>query len=396
MPSRQKTLAAVGTGCTILALAAWAFYVIAFAGVRGDDWMVFYTAGRTAVEGKLAILYDGDKLTALLNARFAHWLRHPLILHPFLYPPHTLLLLAPFALLPPLVGGVLFLAMSFAGLAAALSLYATDREEAWLYGFAALLCPAAAIVVCAGQNTFVTLALLIGGLALSGRRPVAGGVLLGLMTFKPQLWLMVPVALVALRQWKALAVACVTGLALIGASIAAFGLEPWRDWIHVMTAPSHLYVRWNAETRVNGLSTYNYARFLGVPERAANLVQYAMALAAAGIVYWAHRRTMPRDLRLAVVLAATFLASPHMLLYDAMTVEIAAALFFAHALRNGTPLIDTIVAVAVWLVTLINPPTLLAAGEATPFLALLLIALIMRRGREAPDTALPSGALSPA
>jgi len=35
--------------------------------------------------------------TAVLNARFAHWLAHPLPLHPWLYPPHTLLLLLPFA-----------------------------------------------------------------------------------------------------------------------------------------------------------------------------------------------------------------------------------------------------------------------------------------------------------
>jgi hypothetical protein len=391
MPSRSKTLAGVGTGCTLLALAAWLFYVRAFSGVHGDDWMVFYTAARMPLEHTLSIVYDGTKLTALLNARFAHDLAHPLILHPFLYPPHYLLVLAPFGLLSPLASGILFLVASFAALVLALSLASETNEEWLILSLAAILCPAAAIVVCAGQNTFLTLALLIGGLGLAGRRPILAGILLGLLTCKPQLWLMAPVALLACRQWKALFATAATAFALIVLSVAVFGIHPWLDWFHVMTTPSALYTRWNDETRVNGLSVYNYVSFLGAPERLANLAQMVAIAACACLVYWTHRKPMPRELRLAVVLAATMLASPHILLYDAMTTEVAASLFFVYALRKGTPVVDTVISVPVWLITLVNPPTLFAVGEITPFLIVAFLVLVIRRGRETGERASRAG-----
>jgi hypothetical protein len=394
MPSRSKTLAAVGGGCGVFALGVWTFYVLAFQGVRGDDWMVFYTAARTVIEGKIAILYDGDKLTQLLNAHFAAWLGHPLILHPFLYPPHYLLFLVPFGWLPFAAGGIAFLLLTFVALVSALWLFAKDKEERLILAFAALLCPAAAVTVCAGQNTFLTLALLIGGLGLAPRRPVLAGILLGILTFKPQLWLMVPFALIASRQWKTLFSAGVCAVVLAAASVLVFGLGPWRDWIHIMTAPSDLYVRWNATTRLNGLSTYNYVAFLGAPERLANAAQVAATLAAGALVYWVHRRPVPADLGVAIVLAATMMASPHVLLYDSMCVEVAAALFFVHALRNGAPLIDTIVAVPVWLISVINPPTLLSVAETTPLLVLVFLALLVHRALRPRDGSFPDLALA--
>ncbi len=380
MPSRDKTLAAVGTGCAILAIAAWAFYVRAFAGLHGDDWMVFYSAARATLDGKLALVYDGDWLTATINARFAHWLTHPLELHPFLYPPHYLLMLVPFGLLPPAISDAVFLCLSFAGLVAALWPFAKTSEERWLFVLAALLCPAAAITVCAGQNTFLTLSLIVGGFWLAPRRPLLAGVLFGLLTYKPQLGLMIPVALIAMRQWKVIASAAATTLCLVAASMAVFGLQPWHTWFALMASHNDLYVRWDTMTRVYRLSVASYALFFGATPQLANFVQLLSAVASGAAVYWFHRRPTPPDLRLAVVLAATMLASPHVLLYDAMTAEIAAALFFVYALRNGTPVIDTVIAVPTWLVTMANPPALFVIGAATPFLVAAFLALVLWRG----------------
>ncbi len=387
MRSRQTVLASTGIACIFIALAGWVFYIRGFAGLHGDDWMVFYTAARMSVEGHAASVFDGDRLTSILNARFAHWLARPLTLHPFLYPPHYLLLLAPFAWIPPLPALAVFLVATFAGLVTALSRYAQSRRDIWIYGFAALLCPASAIVFNAGQNTFLTLALLIGGMALCERRPVSGGILLGVLTFKPQLWLMVPPVLLALRQWKSLGIALATSAVLIVASIAIFGMEPWRAWFGVLTGGSELYARWSAETRIHGLGTYNYALFLGAPGWLAGLTQAAAAAASAVLVYRVHRRPAPPDLRLAIVLAATFFAAPNMLIYDAMTIELAAALLFVYALRNPTPLVDVFVAAPVFLITLVNPPTVFRAGIVTPFLAALLLGLLVRRSATAGDPA---------
>src|SRR5487761_557116 len=115
----DKNLAIAAGLCGVCGVAAWGFYVHALAAGRGEDWFVYYTAIRTYFDGELGLLYDGDRLTALLNARFADWLARPLPLHPWLYPPHYLLLLLPFGVLPPLAAGALFLLLGFAAVVAA-------------------------------------------------------------------------------------------------------------------------------------------------------------------------------------------------------------------------------------------------------------------------------------
>ena len=83
----------------------------------------------------------------------------------------------------------------------------------------------------AGQNAFLTLALLLGGVGLLGRRDFAAGAILGLLSYKPQLALMVPVALLAARHWRALAGAAVSASFAVALSAATFGLAPWWDWL---------------------------------------------------------------------------------------------------------------------------------------------------------------------
>lgn len=117
--SKRQNLAAVAILCGALGVGGWTFYFGAFAGVLGESWMVFYNAVRLYFDGQTGLLYDGVQSTALLNAWFAHWLAHPLPLHPWLYPPHALLLLLPFGWLPFAPAGILFLALGFAATVAA-------------------------------------------------------------------------------------------------------------------------------------------------------------------------------------------------------------------------------------------------------------------------------------
>ena len=382
--SRANTLSAVAAGCAVLGLGAWLFYYRAFSGVRGEDWMVFYTAGTRRARGQLSVLYDGDKLTALLNARFVHaWLVSPLPLHPWLYPPHFLLFVVPFATLPPGWALGTFLTLSFAGLAAALWSLGENATERWLTIISALLCPAAAIVACLGQNTFLSCALLVGGFSAMRRHPILGGVLLGMLSYKPQLALMVPVALVAARQWKVLAAAVASAALLAAASAALFGLDLWRVWFAVMTAPSAMTERWDSLARINGQNIYAYAAFLGAPLRLANAAQIAATALTAALVYWFARKPSPDELKLVFVLAATSLSAPHFLGYDAVMLEIAATVFFAVSLRDGPTLPETVGSVLVWLSPLVNPATVFPIGVATPLLILAFLGLVIRHAARA-------------
>lgn len=378
--SRQQNLAVIIGLCGVFGLAAWVFYLRAFAGVFGEDWMVYDTAIRAYFGGQLGLLYDGERLTALLNEQLGAWLAHPLPLHPWLYPPTYLLLLLPFGLLPFAPAGMLFLALGFLALVAAGFAFARGGAARGLLAASFLLSPATAITVCLGQNTFLTAALMLGGFAALPRRPVVAGMLLGVLAYKPQLCLMVPVALLALGDWRAIAAAALTfgGMALL--SIAVFGVAPWHDWFVLLTTPSALFEQWQRIARLNGQSIYAEAVLLGASPFVANLVQAVAALIAAATVWWCHRRPMTQDLRLAVLLAATVLAAPHLIDYDALLLGIAATLLVLRAVEDGFRFGDAILVVLVWTSPLANPPSVFALGFATPVLVLLFIAATLRRG----------------
>jgi len=375
----DKNLAVAAGLCSGCGLAAWSFYIRALASVLGEDWMVYYTAIRTYFENNLGLLYDGDKLTALLNARLAEWHVHPLPLHPWLYPPHYLLLLLPFGELPPILSGALFLLLGFAGMVAASLAFCPQFKGRMICALSFLLCPATAITTCLGQNTFFTCALLLGGFGLIGRWPLLGGILLGTATYKPQLWLMVPVALIAERQWRALAAAAATAMLLVLASAAVFGVEPWRAWFDVMVLPSALFSQWNMIARLNGQSIYTYAVLSGAPPLVANVLQAASALIAASAVWWCYRRPIPTEVKLAVLLAATMLAASHVIDYDALMLGIAATLIFVRSLDDGLHAGETLLLMLVWVSPFINPPSVFPIAFATPFLILAFIAWVMSR-----------------
>lgn len=240
-PALRQKLAPSAVMCGFFGLLGWAFYIVSFKREPLQDWMVYYGAARAVWDGNLALLFDGYAFTDELNRQFGDWLSWPLPLHPWLYPPHFLLVLLPFGVLPFALAYGLFMAATAALLAGVLWSLAETSAQRHLYLVSLLLCPATAITVCLGQNAFLTAALLLGGFAWLKRYPALAGIFLGLLTYKPQLWLMVPVALVAAREWRIAARAAYTAVVAAIASAAIIGIEPWEGWIEVMTRPSELY-----------------------------------------------------------------------------------------------------------------------------------------------------------
>src|SRR5207247_5240422 len=139
----------------------------------------------------------------------------------------------PFGLLPPLASLVTFLVSGFLALLAAVRLHVRNGQPLAIVLFSLLLCPAVPFNLMTGQNAFFVGALLVGGFGLLPRAPLAAGILFGLISAKPQLWLMVPIALVAGRQWRALASTAATALLLALATLPVFGLEIWRVWLQL-------------------------------------------------------------------------------------------------------------------------------------------------------------------
>jgi alpha-1,2-mannosyltransferase len=383
----RRVLVTVAVICGTFGICSWAFwalYVWDFHGGLGQDWMVFYTAARAYLDGNLPLIFDGARFTAALNQGFADWLSFPLNLHPWVYPPTFLLLFLPFGLLPALASFVIFLLVGFIAVLAAVWLCAGPGNSRWMHIFSLLLCPAVPFNVVTGQNAFLTSALLVGAFGLLNRRPTLGGLLLGILTFKPQLWIIVPVALLAGREWRALASAVTAAVLLALASLAMFGAEAWRESLELMTGPSDLYRAWLQAGRLNGQSVFACATLLGAPSSVANLAQGAAVGIAAGCVYWIFRQRTSRELQLSALLAATILAGPHVSASDGVLLAFAASLFLsamgASDLRSCS--MRATAAGAVWVSPLFNPPSLFPVGLTTPVLILLFLAFAISMIRE--------------
>src|SRR5215469_270386 len=167
----------------------------------GTDWMVFYGAVLSVLHGNVALIYDGDAFTAFLNETFASWLSQPLAYRPWAYPPSFLLLLLPFAPLGFFGSYLAFQATTAGLMAVALRSCVAGLTSARYLIAVALLCPASAVNVIDGQSVFLVAALIVGGIGLMASRPVLAGLVLGLLTFKPQFCILVPLALIAAGQW---------------------------------------------------------------------------------------------------------------------------------------------------------------------------------------------------
>ena len=388
LPTRRR-LIAIALVCGVFGLFSAAVCAINFPRhpAVGQDWMVFYTAARAYLDGNLSLLYDADRLTAHMEVAFADWLAEPLGFHPWVYPPPFLLLLIPFGTLSFGLSYPLFVLATFGCLLAAIWRLSGAGYRPWLLSFSLLLAPASAYAIGTGQNSFLTAALLIGGFGALGAQPVLAGVLLGSLIYKPQFCLLIPVALVAARQWRPLISAIVTGLLLTLASIAVLGIEPWRVWFEWISGSAADYQKWVMLCRLLGESIYTNLIVLGASHSVANAGQAAVALLAMSCVWWCYRRPAPRVLRLVVLLSATVLAAPHILNYDAVLLVVAATLLVIRALDEGFRRGELIVPMLIWMIQLFNPPSFYRFTVITPVLTALLIVCAMRR--MGAETAMP-------
>jgi len=92
----------------------------------------------------------------------------------------------------------------------------------------ALAFPPVFVNISHSHNGFLTAALLGTALVVLERRPWLAGMLFGLLIYKPQFGVLIPLVLIATGRWRAFAGAALTVAALTLATLIAFGAEVWR------------------------------------------------------------------------------------------------------------------------------------------------------------------------
>jgi alpha-1,2-mannosyltransferase len=355
-----------------------------------SDFLVFHAASRAFFDGRLDIVYDIDALTHLQNTLYVSHIPFELGFRPFLYPPLWLLAVLPFGLLPLKAAVALFLVLT-AG-AALIALRAIGLR--WPVVAAVLTAPAAVWIVLSGQNTYLSLALLYGGLALLDRRPVLAGVLLGCLAYKPQVWLLVPVALLCAREWRALLALVVTVALLSIATLLLFGADFWIDFLQAARRASSGATAAEMFDRVRGhmATIVAAAKIVGAPDGLAMAAQIAGSLAALAAVCWAFFRHPTSDERTAVLAAASVFVSPYTLNYDLLLLMPAVALLFLRSDPRGYRPGERLVYLATWLVPHFCPLLNTIEIPVTPLVILAFGAIALVRLNSVPKVELPTAA----
>jgi alpha-1,2-mannosyltransferase len=285
------------------------------------------------------------------------------------YPPHILLLIWPFGLMPYLPAFALWTLGGFALFLYCASCGGIERKHLFFVAVA----PAVAINVFIGQNGFFTAALLIGGLINLDRRPVLSGILFGILTVKPQLGLLLPLMLVASGRWRAIASAVATTVALVAATSWLYGADVWSAYFReVVPVQRFLQEHGNGLLFLQIPSAFYAGRMIGLPLGGAWALQAIVSAVAAAAVIWTFWRRRNPVLSMSLLIVATFLATPYALNYDMVVLAWVAALLRQ---RAGNEPLDHYLIVAVWTL----PLAMMLAGLIHIPLAMIVLPALATR-----------------
>jgi alpha-1,2-mannosyltransferase len=228
-----------------------------------------------------------------------------------------------------------------------------------------------------GQNSFVTAALFGAGTLWIDRRPILAGFYFGALCYKPHFALLVPVALLAGRHWRALGAALGSAAALCGLSLIAFGWQTWQGFV-AAAAGSHAAYS-SGRINLGGLITpFGGVLLAGGTPNAAYTAQAAATLGAGLLVAFVWRRGLTLPIRGATLAAATLVAAPVALIYDLMLAAVAAAWLARDP--GGLAGWERVALAGLFLLSMV-PPSLAEAWHAPtgPVVTLSLLALIAPR-----------------
>jgi hypothetical protein len=258
------------------------------------------------------------------------------------YPPHVLLIVWPFGLLPYLPAFVLWTGLGFAAFLYAAHSAGVERKNLMLVAVA----PAVAINVFIGQNGLFLSALLIFVLTNLDRRPVLSGVLLGVLTVKPQLGLLLPVVLLMTGRWRVIAAAAATTVVLVGATAWLYGIEVWTGYFATVVPQQRFLQEYGEGTLFLQVpSAFWAARLVGLPLGAAWALQGIVSAAALAAVVWTFWRRRDPVLSNALLVVSIFVFAPYTLNYDMVVFGWVAALLLQ---RKDNEIVDHYLIIGLW------------------------------------------------
>ncbi|MCB5292811.1 hypothetical protein BJQ90_02250 [Arthrobacter sp. SO3] len=400
---------AVMSGAALLASSVMRVLVPAAQGSFLPDYLAHWTGAGLLLAGDSADLYDPQTQQAFQTGALGSL---PTLAW-FVSPPVVAAFYAPFALIPYNLSALVWLALSATLLVACtLSLRSLAPElllhKRKLVFLAVFASPVVVELLGGGQDSAFVLAVWLLGIRLLGTgHSYWAGAIFGLGFAKPQLFVLVPIALLATRNVRALASFVAVFSLLAGISVGLVGVDGIAHWVSALSSP--LYTEqvqqgqaWKMiglPSLVQGLLPPSWAGWT-VPV----LTMISLPAGAAILIFHLYKtRKRPVDLMLVwlATLATTVVFSPHIATYDGVLLVPVFAYLLEH---RSTPLVRASTVGAIGLLWL-GPAFHLAAVQmarwpldiisapwaALPLAAVWFESLRALRTNESPaETASPS------
>jgi glycosyl transferase family 87 len=335
-----------------------------------NDFVYHWVSGVLAGAGDRALVYDFPTFSAARAALGGGDACLAPVLNQFVYPPTILFFTYPLGLMPYITGFAAWMVVTLLLYLVAIYLI-VPRPIAIL----AALSPFPVFFnIFLGQNGFLLAGLMGFSLVFMEARPRLSGLLLGLLTFKPQIGILFPFALLVSRKWGVLVSAVATSAVLIVISAVVFGYQGWLTFIHVLVdrGPTLSPI---SPISMRLESVYGFFLLAGMSPPIAWAIQLAVAVAAAAVVCWVWTRPLPHSLKAAALCSAAAMATPYVHGHDLCILGIAVAFLVKDGLERGFLLGDRLIMLFSWIVILLGFRDF--SSGWIPCLALL--ALVVRR-----------------
>jgi alpha-1,2-mannosyltransferase len=344
----------------------------------GTDFSSFYAAGSLVLDGRPGDVYN----------MAAHYAREQQIFgaatpyYSWLYPPIFLLVATPLALMPYMMALTVWQISTFALYLSVIGAIVRRIPgivigPIWLPIAAGF--PAVVINVGHGQNGLLTAGLFGAALLALPARPVLSGVLFGALAYKPQLALVIPFALLAAGQWRAVVAAGITVMALMAVTSLIFGADLWLAFAASTETSRKLLIEQGSVGFEKLQSVFAAVRMWGASVPLAYAIQSAVSAAVVCCTAWVWRSACNHELKAALLVIATLLASPHVLDYDLAILALAIAFTVSAGFAGRFRDYEISLLAAVWIVPLLSRSIAGATYIPLGLLAVLAFYVILLR-----------------
>lgn len=340
--------------------------------VISSDHVAFWEASKFALEGRAVDAYDPATFMAAARKIDAGKKNFG-----WFYPPTFLLAILPLGLLSYFQSFLAFMVTTLAFYFSSIRKIIRG-SDAMLF---LLAFPGLWLNLRMAQNGFLTAGLAGFALITLESHPIVSGILIGLLSMKPHLALLFPLALIANRSWKAFISAAISATVFMLVSVLVLGIDMFPAWIGSLNQTRTMYLE-NPQIPIGMVSTFSMFRILGAPLGASYLGQLISAAYAAAAVWKVWRSSAPDTIKFSVLVTATLLVSPYLYFYDLTWLSLGIAWMAKSGLAAGWRTGDREILTAVWLLPLVSYLTiwihLLALLQLG--ILLLLMAALRRAG----------------